>query len=110
MRAVFARGDAMVRASLMPCCSHPRACRSPRKRPTRRVCRRDGLQALPKGTAHCAGALARRCNALHTRCAQLSCSEVVQPRCFAAQTRSISVQGCAAVRGTRLRTLDMVMR
>ena len=79
------------------------------RRPSRRVCCRDELQALPKGTAHCAGALARPCNALHTSCAQLSCSEVVQPRFFAArvaQTRSISVQGCAAVSldaGARLR-------
>ena len=83
------------------------------RRPSRRVCCRDELQALPKGTAHCAGALVRRCNALHRLCAQLSCSEVVQPRCFAArvaQTRSISVQGCAAVFSTRLRALDMVMR
>ena len=113
MRAVFARGDAMLCVRRMPCCSHPRVRRSPRQRPTRRVCRRDELQALPKGTAHCAGALARRCNALHRPCAQLSCSEVVQPRFFAArvaQTRSISVQGCAAVIWTRSRTLDMVMR
>ena len=50
------------------------------RRPSRRVCCRDELQALPKGTAHCAGALVRRCNALHRLCAQLSCSEVVQPR------------------------------
>ena len=72
--------------------------------PSRRVCCQDELQALPKGIAHCAGALARPCNALHKCCAQLSCSEVVQPRFFAArvaQTRSIGVQECAAVSGTR---------
>ena len=70
------------------------------RRPSRRVCCRDERQALLKGTAHYAGALARRCNAWHRGCAQLSCSEVVQPRFFAArvaQTLSISVQGCAAV-------------
>ena len=105
MRAVFARGDAMLQppacVSVTAQAAHA-ACLSPRR-----------LQALPKGIAHCAGALARPCNTLHKCCAQLSCSEVVQPRFFAArvaQTRSISVQGCAAVIWTRSRTLDMVMR